>query len=97
MQGVPFFLLLSRKSSAFFSKSRGLFGENREVLVRGLKLSSAGGYSRNLLQLCVLFGEKKRKTPFLVIEKWGKCMQSRCCQLKTSLPFALALGLGDVD
>ena len=60
-------------------------------------LPPAGGYSRNLLQLCVLFGEKKRKTPFLVIEKWGKCMQSRCCQLKTSLPFALALGLGDVD
>ena len=41
MLGAPFFLLLSRKSSAFFSKNGELFGENREVLVRGLRLPAA--------------------------------------------------------
>lgn len=72
MPGAPFFLLLSGKSSAFFSKNGELFGESREVLVRGLKLSSA---CRLLFaQLAAVVCDARRaekKTPFLDHEKWG--------------------------
>ena len=94
MQGAPFFLLLSRKSSAFFSKNGELFGENREVLVRGLKKPAACWllFAQLAAVVCVARREAK-KTPISRDREMGEAYEKSLLSIEDVVAVCFSLGL----